>query len=156
MSKIPGKFKEADTGQLASLVSGRNVLMLGCYCGRALVLVAKYAWATWVVDDYSQLEGVSWELMANADRYFPADAEVNLIHDLSPGVWIHPEGSRQLPETGVEVVYRDADRREESRELDDLVAKQFLEQRGGVYAWHDDNGDLKWLNVEPMSVVEAN
>lgn len=149
-TKIPGKFKEQDTGQLSLLVSGKNVLMLGCYCGRALVIVAKYAWATWVLTDFhgrEGAEGVVGELMANADRYFPEDAEVNLIRDHSPGVWVYPDGARELPEDGVEVVYRDADRRDETRELDDVLAFQHLKQ-GGVYAWHDADGNLKWLEVK--------
>lgn len=151
LSKIPGKLKEADTGQLSAIVNGKNVLMLGCYCGRALVTVAKYSWATWVLSDFhgrEGTEGVVGELRANADRYLPPDAEVNLIHDHSPGVWVYPDGSRELPTDGVEVVYRDADRRDETRELDDALAIQHLKS-GGVYAWHDANGDLKWLKIEP-------
>ena len=152
-TKIPGRLMDDDCGRLSAIVSGKNVLMLGCHCGRALVIVAKYAWATWVVDDLLCSEGVAGELQANADRYLPADAEVNLIHDRD-GLWVFPEGARDLPADGVEVVYRDADRREESRQADDMVAQTFLQQRGGTYAWHDDEHNLRWLEVKatPLEV----
>lgn len=151
MSKIPGRLKEGDVASLAALANGKNVLQIGCYCGRSLVEVARVAWATWVLHDFHRqegVEGVTQELKANTERLLDPDADVNLIHDVSPGVWVFPDGSRELPADGVDLVYRDANRREETRELDDILAVQFLKQ-GGVYAWHDANGDLKWLKVEP-------
>lgn len=151
VSSIPGSLRTEDAGKLSELVNGKNVLQFGCYCGRALVVLARSAWATWVLEDFLRPEGrdgAVGELRANADRYFPEDAEVNLIYSPTPDTWVFPDGSRDLPEGGVDVVYRDADRWEDMREQDDLLAHELL-ARGGVYVWHDEERKLRWLQIEP-------
>ena len=151
---IPGGLKAEDVELLTKLANGKNVLQLGCHCGKASVILARCAWATWIVEDFFRPDGlgsIPEELKANADRYFPEDSEVNLIYSPQVGVWVYPEESRELPEEGVDVVYRDADRREELREQDDLLAHGLL-PRGGVYAWHDQEKNLRWLQIEPVSV----
>lgn len=156
--KIPGKLKEPDLPQLIELVKGKSVLMLGCYCGRALVTVAEHAWATWVLEDFrgypGSLEGVAEELKANVERHSPSsDAEVNLLLG-TPAGWSVPVGGRDVQPGMVDVVYRDADRREELREVDDNLACAFLQKHGGVYAWHDagDDHKLKWLSLDAVPV----
>lgn len=152
--KIPGKLKEADLSQLVELVKGRNVLQIGCYCGRATLALAKHAWATWVLEDFKYPGGVGGiveELKANVERDAPPDSEINLLYGTSEG-WAVPLGAKSLPPNVVEVVYRDANRVGLSDEADNQLALDILRRRGGVYAWHNDNHDLKWLRVDPVPV----
>lgn len=154
MSKIPGKLKTEDLPQLIELVTGKSVLQLGCYCGRGTVVLARHARRTWVLDDFKHPEGlggITEELKSNVERYFPADAAVNLLHGNGES-WTVPADAPDLQPYEIGVVYRDADRREEERARDEMLAFSLLRVFGGVYAWHDDNHDLKWLVVRPVPV----
>lgn len=159
MRSIPGKLKAEDVPKLVELVKGKNVLQLGCYCGRGLLSVAKVAWVTWVLEDFrsyaGSVSGVADELCANVDKDVPLDVEINLLYGYPSGGWAVPDGSRDVAPGLVNVVYRDADRQEQLRDADDALALKFLRRYGGTYAWHDEGGSLRWLQVQPVP-VEAN
>lgn len=152
MNKIPGRLHAKDMKPLADLADGRCVLQLGCYCGRGLLVVSDCADKTWVLDDFiypGGIEGVVEELKSNVDRYADPDASINLLYG---GVesWGTPLGADPLGD--VDVVYRDADRPSQAQELDDSFALSVLHRRGGVYAWHDKDDNLRWLRIDPMPV----
>lgn len=150
---IPGKLKAEDVAQLVTLVRGKGVLQLGCYCGKGLVEISKYANKIWVLDDFrypGSVDGVAGELMANVDRDVPEDAEVNLLYGTIRG-WGVPEGSTDLCNEEIGVIYRDADRTTNEEE-DGAFAMEVLKGRGGVYLWHAPEGSLKWLTVKPVPV----
>ena len=154
VGRIPGDLKPDSVDQLVKLALGKRVLQLGCYCGRGLVVVADCAAEVWVLDDFRYLTGISGvveELKANVDRCVAEDKTINLLYGNAEG-WAVPFGSRDLNGTGVEVVYRDANRSEEDRKHDDQLAYNVLRKQGGIYVWHDADHDLKWLQVEPVSV----
>lgn len=153
--RIPGKLKAEDFERLIELVRGKTVLALGCYCGRGLLTVAEHAEKVWVLEDFKRLasvDGVVRELMVNIDRYAPEERVMNLLYGNSDR-WTVPVGSEQLPEGGVDVVYRDADRSEAEWERDEQLAYVLLRNRGGVYAWHDEDHALCWLQMKPMLVT---
>lgn len=150
---IPGRLKAEDAPELAALVAGKGVLQLGCYCGKALVEVAKHASVLWVLDDFRYpggIAGVGEELMTNVDREVPEHVDVNLLYGTVRG-WRVPEGSADLRCEEVEVVYRDADRQGDEQE-DGAFALHVLKGRGGLYVWHAPDGRLKWLTVQPVPV----
>ena len=152
---IPGKLRAEDFKQLGRLVKNRVVFVLGCYCGRGLLTVAEHAERVWVLEDFKRLasvDGVVRELMANIDRHAPEEKVINLLYGNSSH-WTVPVGSEQLPEDGVDVVYRDADRSESEWECDEQLAYALLRNRGGVYAWHDGEYKLQWLQIKPMLVT---
>lgn len=152
--KIPGKLREEDLPQLVDLVRGKGVLMLGCYCGRALTVVARHARRVWVLDDFRYFwdtGGIVEELKANVDRCVPEEARIDLLYG-TVGSWGVPSGADDLDPSEVEVVYRDADRRGSADGDDGAFALGVLRGRGGVYAWHGDDGGLKWLRVDPVPV----
>lgn len=155
MNKIPGKLRAEDLPQLAELVEDKNVLQLGCYCGRGLVALSRHAKKVWVLEDFRYpdgVEGIVAELKCNVDRYAPEDSIINLLRGDAES-WAVPEGSEQLG--AVDVVYRDANRGRLSEELDQRLALGLLKRYGGVYAWHNEDRELKWLQVQPVP-VEAN
>ena len=152
--RIPGSLKAEDSKQLVDLVEGKNVLQLGCYCGRATVVLSRHAAKVWVLEDFPLLEGiigVTEELKSNIGRYAPPESEIYLLQGTA-GNWFVPEGSEDLQPGTVEVVYRDANRSEDSREADDNLALHLLQRTGGVYAWHNDKHELKWLQIQPVPV----
>ena len=154
MNKIPGKLKAEDIPQLIELVDGKCVLCLGCYCGRGLITLARHARKVWVLDDFKYpggIEGVVAELKSNIDRHVPDDKEVNLLHG-TPASWGVPPGSEDLCLEEVEVVYRDANRSGTEEEQDMAFALVVLKGRGGVFAWHNTDHDLKWLQINPVPV----
>lgn len=151
---IPGKLLSEDVGQLLELVDGKKVLMLGCYCGRALVEVALRAERTWVLEDFRYpggSEAVMRELGSNVDRNVPEERPVHLLRGDAEG-WAVPFGSEDLPQDGVDVIYRDANRRPQIEDLDQRLAMGLLRRRGGLYLWHDEEYRLKWLEVQPVPV----
>ena len=151
---IPGRLNLEDIDQLIELVSGRAVFQLGCYCGRGLVILAQHARRVWVLDDFKypnqSTGGISEELKSNVDRLAPPESKINLLYGTADG-WVVPEGSEDLDQGDIRVVYRDANRPESYREADEKLVVSLL-RHGGVYAWHDEDGDLKWLKVEPVPV----
>ena len=152
--RIPGSLKAEDSKQLVDLVEGKNVLQLGCYCGRATVVLSRHAAKVWVLEDFFHPEGivgVTDELKANIDRYAPEESAIYLLHGTADN-WTVPEGSEDLQPGTVDVVYRDANRSESTREADDNLALLFLQRTGGVYAWHNDKHELKWLQIQPVPV----
>lgn len=154
VGKIPGRLKAEDADQLAELVQGKSVLMLGCYCGRGLITVANAAKQTWVLDDFlypGGVEGVVEELKANVERLADEGSAIHLLHGTVNG-WNVPEVSEDLRVGEIELVYRDANRREAERERDERFALALLHDRGGVYAWHDAEGRLRWLQIDPVPV----
>ena len=152
---IPGKLRTDDFDQLIELTRGKTVLVLGCYCGRGLLTVAEHAEKVWVLEDFKRLasvDGVVRELMVNIDRHAPEERAMNLLYGNS-NHWTVPVGSEQLPEDGIDVVYRDADRSEAEWERDEQLAYALLRGCGGVYAWHDADHTLQWLQMKPMLVT---
>lgn len=152
MGKVPGRLKAEDMKQLAEIADGQRVLQLGAYCGRGLIVVADVAAKVWVLDDFiypGGIEGVVEELKANVEHLADPDSSINLLYG---GVesWGTPTGSDPLGD--VDVVYRDADRPGQARELDDSFALSVLHKKGGIYAWHDKDDVLRWLKVEPVPV----
>jgi len=151
---IPGKLKAEDLGQLLELVTDKNVLQLGCHCGRGLVAIARHAKEVWVLEDFTYtfgLDGIGQELMANVERYAPPEKEIHLLQG-TPLAWVVYDESHDLRRDLIDVVYRDADRKEDTRNLDERLAYGVLRRYGGIYAWHDKERDLKWLRVEPVNV----
>jgi len=154
MTKIPGKLKEEDLDQLIELVKDKAVLMLGCYCGRALVEVAKHARRVWVLDNFKYpggVEGVVEELKANVDRHVPEDKRIDLLYG-TPDSWGVPPGSEDLRKEEVEVVYQDADR--DSPLSDAKFVWEILHRNRGIYAWHTSQGNLLWAVFDPVKCSE--
>ena len=152
--RIPGSLKAEDSKQLVDLVEGKNVLQLGCYCGRATVVLSRHAVKVWVLEDFFHSEGivgVTEELKSNIDRYAPPESEIYLLQGTADA-WSVPEGSEDLQPGMVDVVYRDANRSEKTRGADDNLALHLLQRTGGVYAWHNDKHELKWLQIQPVPV----
>ena len=152
--KIPGRLHQNDTLQLAELVDGKCVLQLGCYCGRGLLVVANVAVKTWVLDDFvypGGVEGVVEELKANVNRLADLDDVIYLLYGTVDN-WAIPLGSEPLQPERIEVVYRDANRPAKERERDERFALGVLHGRKGIYAWHDEDHNLRWLKIEPVPV----
>ena len=150
---IPGKLKVEDLDQLGKLVESKCVLMLGCYCGRGLLALARHVRKVWVLDDFKYpggIEGIVEELKSNVNRSAPEDAEINLLYG-STESWAVPFGSEDLRTEEVDMVYRDANRPEGYRDVDECMAMVLL-RKGGIYAWHDKEHNLKWLQVQPVPV----
>ena len=153
MNKIPGKLKIEDTPQLIELVEDKCVLCLGCYCGRGLITLAKHARKVWVLEDFkylSGIEGVVEELKSNVNRLVTEDTEINLLYGTAES-WAVPFGSEDLQTEEVDMVYRDANRPEGYRDVDECMTMVIL-RKGGVYAWHDEEYNLRWLQVQPVPV----
>lgn len=153
-NRIPGSLKDEDLGEFICLIGKKNVLQLGCYCGRATVVLSRHATKVWVLEDFFHPEGivgVTDELKANIDRYAPEESAIYLLHGTADN-WTVPEGSEDLKPGMVNVVYRDANRSERTREADDNLALRLLQRTGGVYAWHNADHDLKWLQIQPVPV----
>ena len=114
-----------------------------------------------MLDDFKYqdgIEGVVEELKSNVNRCAPEDAKIHLLYG-TPESWAVPFGSEDLQSDEIGVVYRDADRcagtssrSDSDKEQDQRLAYDVLRRRGGVYAWHDGNYDLKWLQVQPVPV----
>lgn len=154
MSKIPGKLKQEDLAQLLELVTDKTVLQLGCYCGRGLIAVARHAKRVWVLDDFQYsggMEAILEELKSNISRCVPEEARIDLLYG-TPDRWGTPSGAEELQPAEVEVIYRDANRPFASEAEDQRLAMGILLSKGGTYAWHDGNYDLRWLVVEPVPV----
>lgn len=152
--KIPGKLRADDLGELIELVKGKSVLQLGCYCGRALLTVARHARRVWVLDDFRYpdgIEGIVEELKSNVDRYASDESRIDLLYGTADG-WTIPPGSEDVQHGEVDVIYRDADRPPGSEDRDQNLALGFFRGRSGVYAWHGQDGRLCWLELEPVPV----
>lgn len=154
-TKIPGRLQVEDLARLLDLVEGKAVLMLGCYCGRGLVTVARHARRVWVLEDFQSypdgVEGVVAELKANVDRNVPEEKRIDLLYGTAAG-WAVPFGSEQLRKEEVQVVYRDANRPSSHEESDQAFAAGLLREQGGIFAWHSEDGALRWLEVQPVPV----
>ena len=151
---IPGKLKAEDLNQFLELVRDRTVLQIGCYCGRATVALARHARRTWVLENFNYAEGAEGiveELKASIERYAPEDSEINLLYGTAEG-WAVPVSGKELPQHDIEVVYRDANRVGIDDTADTRLALELLRRRGGVYAWHDPDYNLRWLQVQPLPV----
>ena len=152
--RIPGNLRTEDQAQLAELVLGRNVLQLGCYCGRGLLAIAQHALKVWVLEDFlypGGMDAVIRELMDNVYRNVPEEKSINLLRGDARG-WIVPVGSEDIPLGEIGLVYRDANRAPKHEESDGALAYEIMRRRGGVYAWHDEEHQLKWLKIEPVPV----